>query len=313
MDQEYHNMSTVTGREYKRTRPRGFTDWRPQARSRVLLDAVEAILNEYLAQQPLTLRQIFYRLVGAYSYDKTEAAYERLGELINRARRARIIDMHAIRDDGLSWQPAGGYDGVDDFWASVEASAEYYHRDLSTSQPRVVELWVEAAGMVPQVARIAREYGVDVHSSGGFHSVTAKYSAAARIARETRPVTIVQIGDNDPSGCSVIDSAAEDVAAFVDDLGGTPPTFSRLAVTPRQITRLQLLTAPQKRGDRRGSHMADTVQVEAMPPEVLADEITKALRKLVDGRALTATRRRAERDRTEIGRILSGLQQRRGE
>src|SRR5262249_20933458 len=49
---------------------------------------------------PLTVRQIFYRLVGAHGYDKTEHAYKRLGEHLNRARRARIIAMDDIRDDG---------------------------------------------------------------------------------------------------------------------------------------------------------------------------------------------------------------------
>ena len=45
-------------------RPRGFIDWRPQKRTRVLLDAVLEVLAEYAEQLPLTIRQIFYRLVG---------------------------------------------------------------------------------------------------------------------------------------------------------------------------------------------------------------------------------------------------------
>jgi len=31
----------------------------------------------------------------------TEEAYERLGEHLNRARRARVISFDAIRDDGI--------------------------------------------------------------------------------------------------------------------------------------------------------------------------------------------------------------------
>ena len=64
-----------------------------------LLDQVRGVLNEYEDYLPLTIRQIFYRLVGAHEYEKTERAYERLIEHLNRARRARMIPMDVIRDD----------------------------------------------------------------------------------------------------------------------------------------------------------------------------------------------------------------------
>ena len=57
---------------------------------------------EYEDYLPLTVRQIFYRLVGAYGFEKTERAYERLGNHLVRARRAQIIRFDAIRDDGVS-------------------------------------------------------------------------------------------------------------------------------------------------------------------------------------------------------------------
>ena len=83
-----------------RTRARGFAPWNPQAKTLQLLDQVRAVLGEYEDYLPLTIRQIFYRLVGAHSFEKTEQAYERLCETLNRARRARLISMNAIRDDG---------------------------------------------------------------------------------------------------------------------------------------------------------------------------------------------------------------------
>ena len=79
-----------------KTRPRGFVDWHPQAATRILIEQVEAILTEYADYLPLTYRQVFYRLVGAHGYDKTERAYERLCEMLNRARRARIINKNMV-------------------------------------------------------------------------------------------------------------------------------------------------------------------------------------------------------------------------
>jgi hypothetical protein len=55
-------------------RPRGFIDrWQPRAETQALLDQVIRVLAEYAEQLPLTLRQIFCRLVGAYGYQKKRA------------------------------------------------------------------------------------------------------------------------------------------------------------------------------------------------------------------------------------------------
>jgi hypothetical protein len=83
-----------------RTRTRGFAPWSPRQETLFLIDQVRDVLREYAPYLPLTLRQIFYRLVGAHRYEKTEQAYDRLGEHLNRARRARMIPMSEIRDDG---------------------------------------------------------------------------------------------------------------------------------------------------------------------------------------------------------------------
>jgi hypothetical protein len=149
-------------------------------------------------------------------------------------------------------------------------------------QPVAVEVWVEAAGMTPMIARIAHEYGADVFSCGGFDSVTAKYDTARRIARRSRPTTVLHVGDHDPSGLSILDSSAEDVWAFVEGLDGTVPTVTRLAVTEEQIRRYQLPTAPQKTTDQRGERMDHTVQAEALSPDQLEAELRAGLEQVVD-------------------------------
>lgn len=92
-------------RENRRLRPRGYATWRPQAKTEVLLGRVEDVIAEYEDFLPLTVRQIFYRLVASHGYEKTEAAYKRLGEHLNRARRAGRIPFETIRDDGVVTSP----------------------------------------------------------------------------------------------------------------------------------------------------------------------------------------------------------------
>lgn len=301
-------MTTISGRVYTRTRPRGFADWSPRPDTLALLAQVRTVLVEYQEYLPLTVRQVFYRLVGAYSYEKTELAYARLCEHLNRARRARLIDMDAIRDDGTAVQRAPGFTGPAGFWAAVRATAERYGHRLDDGQPLAVEVWVEAAGMLPQVARVAHDYGADVYSAGGFDSVTEKYAAAVRIADRWRSTTVLHVGDFDPSGLSILDSVAEDVAAFVADLGGHIPTFARLAVTPEQIAHYRLPTAPQKPTDRRGERMAETVQAEALTPDQLASELRTALEQVTDLAALAHAEALGRSERRQILDALGDLE-----
>src|SRR5215468_2401462 len=71
-----------------RTRVRGFAPWSPEKATLALLDQVKEVLDEYVDHLPLTIRQIFYRLVGKHAYEKSDLAYQRLIEHLNRARRA---------------------------------------------------------------------------------------------------------------------------------------------------------------------------------------------------------------------------------
>ncbi|WP_435279700.1 hypothetical protein [Streptomyces sp. 1222.5] len=241
------SRNTVSGRIYRRTRPRGFADWSPKPDTLRLVEQVGAVLDEYREHLPMTARQVFYRLVGAFQYPKDEKAYDRLQENLNRARRARLIPMDAIRDDlAASAGHSFGYTSPAEFWDSVRSSAHSYARPLTEGQQRAVEVWIEAQGMLLMVAEVTQPYGVVVYCSGGFESVCAKYDAAARIASRQVPTTVLSIGDYDPSGLSILDAAAEDVAAFVAEMGGTPPTVKRLAVTEEQITSYGLETAPAK-------------------------------------------------------------------
>jgi hypothetical protein len=299
-------MTTVTGRTYTSTRPRGFAPWSPRADTLDLLELVGGVLDEYSAQLPLTARQIFYRLVGAHGYDKTEAAYARLCEYLNRARRAGIIAFGAIRDDGTVERPAPGWAGPGQFWRAVRSTAERYVHDLSDGQPYYVELWIEATGMVPQATAVAHRYGVPVYSAGGFNGLTDKYQTARRLAGQSRPAVILHAGDYDPSGCAIIDSLAEDITAFAADLDPAAELeFRRVAVTPSQIRRYQLPTAPQKRTDQRGEHMADTVQAEALPPDVLAAELAAAIEQVTDPAAITAARQLGDSERVQILAVLA--------
>jgi hypothetical protein len=131
--------------------------------------------------------------------------------------------------------------------------------------------------MVPQIERIADPYGISVQSAGGFDSLTCKHDLALKLG-EWPAVEILHIGDYDPSGAHIFSSLAEDVQALARDLGKAGKLmFSRLVVTRQQIDELRLPTAPPKETDRRSFNDTETVQAEAIPPDVLARIVQNAI------------------------------------
>ena len=292
-------------------RPKGYAAWEPKDETRALLGQVVQVLEEYRDHLPLTVRQIFYRLVGQYGYDKTERAYARLCEHLVRARRARLIPFDSIRDDGtIVWEPQQ-WTNVADFWDQVERKERHARRDRIQDQPVRVELWCEAAGMVPQLARVAFRYSVPVYSTGGFSSVTVTHEIAQRALDDDRPTVFLHVGDYDPSGESIFEAMSLDAWTFVaqtrmrewHDQGlDTPERRERVGemqggggdgpgrrpgwVAPTEAPGEEdgPPAGPPKRSDTRSRTWSglDTCQAEAMPPDLLAEVVEAAIQDELD-------------------------------
>jgi hypothetical protein len=265
-------------------RPKGFIWWwQPKGRNVDLLAQVEDVLDQYDEHLPLTLRQIFYRLVALYAYEKTELAYKRLGDLLSNARRARVVDMDAIRDDGFVERDQAVFAGAEDFLDALPSMVQAAFRlDRQRGQRRRLAVWCEAAGMVPQLERVADSFGVSVLSSGGFDSLTDKHRTARSWAQNGLPVTVLHFGDHDPSGVSLFEALREDTTAFADAYDGNVE-FERIAVTPDQARALALPSAPPKPTDKRSVFVdSETWQLEALDPGDLARLVREAIETRLD-------------------------------
>jgi len=268
---------------YRYSRPKGMAAWQPRGQTCKVLGQVDEILEQYADHWPLTLRQIFYRLVAAYDYEKTERAYKRLGEYLVRARRAGMVPWESMRDDGWVQGENEGWHDPAHFRRTVFAMARSYVRDKQVRQPCRLVLLAEAAGMVPQLRKVADLFGVPVVSSSGFDSLTVKRQIAVQVLEERRPTVFLHVGDWDPSGVCIFDVVQADVEAFVnaecgDSWGAAPLVrFVRVALTPEQVCHYNLPTAPPKPTDKRGEKMDATCQAEALPPDVLLEVVGEAI------------------------------------
>ena len=293
----------------KTGRARGYIDWyRPQQRTLDLLNDANCVLEEYRKLWPLTARQIFYRLIGAYGYDKSDAFYSKLCHHLANARRAKAIPFHAIRDDGVTTYAMEHFADADAFRAMVRTKAETYRRDLMARQAVHVEVWCEAAGMVPQLTSVTDDYSIRAYSSSGFDSLTAKKNLADRICRIGKPAAILHLGDYDPSGQSMFTVITEDVGAFVmaDRLNALVNVyFRRVALTEDQVAAYGLPTAPASTKDSRSkSWKGETCQLEALAPDQIARLLTEAIVEIVDTDQMNAELEEEEFERRQLTRLL---------
>ncbi len=67
-----------------------------QAKTRALIDPVNAVLAQY--DGPLTLPQVYYRLVAAHIIPNVERAYKNLSARLTDARRAGLSDSRRTID-----------------------------------------------------------------------------------------------------------------------------------------------------------------------------------------------------------------------
>jgi hypothetical protein len=302
------------------SRPRGYFTWTPRPDAALVLGQVQDVLDG--EDEALTARQIFYRLVANYGYDKTEQAYGRLCENLVKARRAQLLPFHAIRDEktdelGGDW----GYSDTGEFWDGLRKSATQYQRPLREGQPNEIELWCESRGMGPSLNRVASEYGVSVYATGGFPGVTVTHAMAQRVLanEENEQATIfLHLGDYDPSGEAIYEAMRDDVRAFVaghlGSLEAADETFKpvRIGLTEDQVIEHDFETVPPKKTDGRSKRWEeegrfDSVQLEAVETDLLRSWAREAIEDGTDLKLLEESRERSEDERQRISDGLERL------
>lgn len=205
------------------------------------------------------------------------------------------------------------FDDREDFQRHIRELGEDYVRNKLAGQEVHIEAWCEAAGMLPQLYRVAEPFSVAVYSSGGFDSLTAKKRLADRTCSVGKHAVILHLGDFDPSGVSIFDAVAEDVRAFVmadRPHGLVSVEFERAALVEAQVRAYGLSTAPAKVSDSRSkTWTGGTCQLEALPPDEIARILEEAIERRIDPEQLARDEEAEAHERTIISGLLSAPDQ----
>jgi hypothetical protein len=315
----------------------GYVAWRPQRKTQALLVHVNAILDLYKPQRPITLRQLFYRMVAQYHYPHTPAWYTALGTHLTNARRAELTTndgqllFDAIRDDEFIRRDPFYYDDQRDFWTHTRYDAERFTLDRQDGQEQRLIVWCEGAGMVPQLERITLPFGIPVYSSGKFDGITCKRSLGVEWARLERAIRVLHLGDHNQSGIHIFESLARDVIRFAEQTahrnGLQEPdiTFERIGLLPSQVTDIRPDT-PNAKDNRRFDWMALRIstggeeeqitinprqawELEALAPDQIERIVRQAISKYQDDDALQKVLQEEQRTRRILAQRLTRVNQ----
>lgn len=228
-----------------------------------------AIIEAVRKDKPMTVRQVFYRLVVRGVVPKVEGrGYRTVARELRNMRRDGVIPYDWIVDSSRTVRRPLQYGSMEE---ALERAARLYRRNLWGDLPHYVQVWMEKEALAGVAWDVTDGLGVSLWVARGYSSISYLYEAAQHInaALEAGKVAyIYNLGDHDPSGCDAWESVVSELQGFsIDD---RRMRFKRAAVTPEQIRRLNLPSRPTKKTDSRAAGFeGESVELDALPPNTL--------------------------------------------
>lgn len=260
-------------------RPKKFNDDRLDK-----ITKANAIIAEYREQGfELTLRQLYYQFVSRDFIANNQREYKNLGDIINDARLAGMVDWEAIVDRTRNLQTLPNWDDPSDI---IEACAKQYRIDKWAQQQYRVECWIEKDALVGVIEGVCNDLDIDFFSCRGYTSQSEMWAAAMRLEKYRRKAQmplILHLGDHDPSGKDM----TRDITDRLSEFSGGEIEVKRLALNMSQVEEYNPPPNPAKITDSRADKYieefgTESWELDALEPAVIAQLIRDAVEEVRD-------------------------------
>jgi hypothetical protein len=242
-------------------------------RSLDLIDAAREILEEI---EPATVRAVCYRLFVAgliTSMSKGETA--KVSKQLTWAREQGLIPWEWIVDETRAPERVSQWS---DPQSIIEAATRGYRKDRWQAQPKRVEVWSEKGTVRGTLAPVLDEYGVTFRVMHGYGSATVLHDIAEETADNPKPLTVLYVGDWDPSGLHMSEC---DLPERIERYGGAADII-RVALDADDGAELPSFDAETKRGDARHAWFVANYgprcwELDALPPPDLRARVEREI------------------------------------
>lgn len=287
-----------------------FIEHRFNRKTMARIALANAILEDLAAQgYRISLRQLYYQLVSKGEIPNSQKEYKKLGDTLNKARLAGLVDWSSLEDRGRSLKGwSGGYDTPAQY---VEGLDNGYFKDWWEGQDNYVEVWVEKDALVNVVERPCDRHRVRYFSCRGYSSASEQYQAGKRFARQDasgRTCHILHLGDHDPSGLDMTRDNDDKVHMF----SGISVNVHRIALNMDQVEELKPPPNPAKMTDSRvggyiARHGRKSWELDALPPAYIDKLIDRHLRELIDAETMQAVKEREREESAELDDMFRAI------
>jgi hypothetical protein len=194
-----------------------------RGRSKRSLELIEAMYEIAEQSQPITGRGVGYNLfsqglVPSMSRNDIQTVYR----LLKEAREEDIIPWDWIVDESRELEQVQTWNNPADYMRTVSRA---YRRDFWQQQPERIVLWSEKGTVRGVLQPVLDEFGVGFRVLHGFGSATIINDMSQD--DDGRPLTILYIGDFDPSGLYM---SERDIPERLSRYGGDHITVKRIAL-----------------------------------------------------------------------------------
>ncbi len=288
-----------------------YENWKPKAETVSIVDVANEIIANYEAQGfNLTLRQLYYQFVARALIANTERSYKNLGNTINRARMAGLIDWNSIVDRTRNLRG-------NNHWGSpaeiVRACADQFRYDLWADQPVRVEVWIEKDALVGVIQEVCERWDISYFACRGYNSQSEQWRSGRRFKRYSnagQKTVILHLGDHDPSGIDMTDDNQRRLWTFSETTG---TKVHRIALNMDQIEQYGPPPNPTKLTDARAPAYVeqfggDCWELDALEPQVIVDLIETHITELVDMDQWDQDSERQDAARERISQVADDME-----
>ena len=256
-----------------------------------LIESAKEILA---AHHPMTVRQVYYQLVSRQVIENNRGHYQAVSKALVDARKEGDIPWEWIEDRLRRPRHVSMWNGLPHF---ADTCQRAYRRNVWATQPLRIETWLEKDALSGIFEDALDPYGVTLNVGRGYDGWDSIHKAAERLDDDA---VILYFGDFDPSGEDMVRSLRERLAYLRCE-----PEIVKCALTADDIELYSLPPAFAKRSDTRAAkfiaeHGDVSVELDALPADVLRDRLIQEVEDLMDLGALEEVRAIEEEERKRL-------------
>lgn len=254
-----------------------------RGRSQHSLDIIEAMYEIAKESEPITGRGVGYKLfslnlIPFMGRNDMQVVYR----LLKEAREEGAIPWAWIVDETRELEQVATWDNATEY---LRCTARDYRRDFWQQQPERIQVWSEKGTVRGTLRPLLDEYGVGFNPVHGFSSATTIHDVCDY--DDGRPLTILYVGDFDPSGMYM---SERDIPERLQRYDGNHVSLKRIALLRADCDRLgrrPAFNVKDKSKDPRAPWFRKNYgqlcwELDAMDPNDLRKRVEKEIKKHIE-------------------------------